>query len=203
MNLLSASLVVMAAAGSAGEGRIALAAAPTVGEPSDDEYAEDFEEPTDEAEKAKVEPERRLGIGVLGGAFIPIAAQKEDYGASYLVGFFWRGCFGETPIGYEAGLDFSPVESASGDVSSKLYMIRGSVLFGAKKRAAAWGLVGGRVLVESAEIYEALSRSEYMGGLDFGAGFSMRTLDARVVYSFLVGGGNVASGLTATVGTTF
>ena len=204
MSLLAASLVIVATSGSAGEGRITLAAAPTVGEPAEDEYAEDFEEPKEkDMEETKAEPRRRLGIGVLAGAFVPSAAQKEDYGTSYLLGFFWRGSLGETRVSYEAGLDFSPVESASGDVSSSLYMIRGSVLFGAGKRAAVWGLVGGRVLVESAEIYEAISRSEYMGGLDLGAGVSLRKLDARVVYSFLVGGGNVTGGLTATVGTTF
>ena len=204
MSLLAASLVVLATSGSAGEGRVILAAAPTVEPPAEDEYAEEFEEPKEEeVEETKAEPRRRLGIGILGGAFIPTSAQEEDYGASYLLGFFWRASLGKTRVSYEAGLDFSPVESASGDVSSSLYMIRGSILFGARKRTAVWGLVGGRVLVESAEIYEAISRSEYMGGLDLGAGVSLRKLDARVVYSFLVGGGNVTGGLTATVGTTF
>lgn len=155
------------------------------------------------------EPVGRLGLR--GGLMLPGSTSEKSWDTTALFGLYYRPAQMLSPYAaWEVEFDYASVKRDDGFVTSRLYVLRGGLLFGNweddTRSATVFGVAGAEAVVGGSS-WEASGSEESsaVGALEFGVGLAAPggAWDVRAVYSVFLGSDNLKSGFMIAAGSSF
>lgn len=154
--------------------------------------------------------ERAGRLGLRGGLILPGSSPEESWDTTAIFGLYYRPVRALWPgAAYEVEFDYLSVKRGDGYVTSRLYVLRGGLLFANwdddGRSSTVFGLAGAEAVIGSSSYATGKEDSRGVAALEFGVGVGPPdgAWDVRAVYSLFLGSDNVKGGLLLAAGSLF